>query len=127
MVNLSLLKTAALLATVLPSTSASTYYALSDNYSGSTFFAKWNFWAQSDPTHGYVKYMTKANGVKAHLLSAAAGKPAFIGVDHKHVLNPSGTGRQSIRIETQKKYTHGLFILDLAHMPGGICGTWPSL
>jgi len=25
-----------------------------------------------------------------------------------------------------KAYNHGLVIADIAHMPGGICGTWPA-
>jgi hypothetical protein len=31
-------------------------------------------------------------------------------------------GRPSIRIEGKKSYTHGLFIADIAHMPGPACG-----
>lgn len=31
-----------------------------------------------------------------------------------------------MRITSNRSYNHGLFILDLAHMPGGICGTWPA-
>ena len=27
---------------------------------------------------------------------------------------------------TQKSWTHGLIISDIAHMPGGICGVWPA-
>ncbi|KAL9112797.1 MAG: hypothetical protein Q9187_007722, partial [Circinaria calcarea] len=35
-------------------------------------------------------------------------------------------GRKSIRIESKVTYNSGLIIIDLAHMPGGICGTWPA-
>ena len=38
----------------------------------------------------------------------------------------SGRGRNSIRISSKKSYNHGLFVLDLAHMPAGACGTWPA-
>ena len=53
------------------------------------------------------------------------------GVDYQNVI-PSygngayGAGRPSVRISTQKSWTHGLFIGDFAHTPGGICGTWPA-
>ena len=50
---------------------------------------------------------------------------AYIGVDHTNVA--SGAGRASVRVTSKKAHNHGLFILDLAHMPGGICGTWPAL
>ena len=48
-----------------------------------------------------------------------------MGVDHTNVA--SGAGRASVRLTSEKSYNHGLVILDLAHMPGGICGTWPAL
>jgi hypothetical protein len=47
-----------------------------------------------------------------------------MGVDHSNVA--SGSGRQSVRLTSKKSYTHGLIVLDLSHMPGGICGTWPA-
>lgn len=47
-----------------------------------------------------------------------------MGVDYK---NAAPGGRQSVRITSNASYKHGLIILDLAHMPGGICGTWPAL
>ncbi len=48
-----------------------------------------------------------------------------MGVDHTNIATSSG--RASVRLTSQKSYNHGLVILDLAHMPGGICGTWPAL
>jgi hypothetical protein len=30
-------------------------------------------------------------------------------------------------VSSKKTYNHGLFVLDLTHMPGEICGTWPAL
>lgn len=49
-----------------------------------------------------------------------------MGVDHTTYLDPAGTGRKSVRIMSQKSWTHGLFIADILHMPGGTCGTWPA-
>lgn len=45
-----------------------------------------------------------------------------MGVDNTTV---TSTGRQSVRLTSNKAYNHGLIILDVAHMPEG-CGTWPA-
>ena len=47
-----------------------------------------------------------------------------MGVDNTNVA--SGSGRNSLRLTSTASYNHGLIILDLAHMPGGQCGTWPA-
>jgi len=77
-----------------------------------------------DPTHGYVTYVDQATAQSAGLISASGGS-VYIGVDYTNVA--SGSGRRSVRISSKNSYTHGLIILDLSHMPGGICGTWPAL
>ena len=68
------------------------------------------------------------------LINASANAPTYMGVDYTNVM-PSyflnnavsyGAGRPSVRISTLKSWTHGLFIGDFAHAPGGICGTWPA-
>lgn len=33
--------------------------------------------------------------------------------------------RKSIRIQTNKQYTGGLFVIDAVHMPAA-CGAWPA-
>jgi hypothetical protein len=43
--------------------------------------------------------------------------------------NKNGVGRKSVRIETKDSWTHGLFVVDLNHMPTSApsgCGTWPA-
>jgi len=53
-----------------------------------------------------------------------------MGVDYTTPLStiqsPLNRGRASVRIETKKKYTHGLVIADIGHMPVNVCGTWPA-
>jgi hypothetical protein len=49
-----------------------------------------------------------------------------MGVDHTTKLSTSAQGRQSVRITTQKSWTHGLFIGDIEHMPDSTCGVWPA-
>lgn len=55
------------------------------------------------------------------------GTDNYIGVDYTTALTVAGgVGRGSVRIESKKTYNKGLFIVDIKHMPGGICGTWPA-
>ncbi len=76
-----------------------------------------------DPTNGYVHYVDQGTAQNKGLINTNNNQ-VYIGVDHTNVA--SGSGRDSVRIVSNKSYNHGLFILDLAHMPGGICGTWPA-
>lgn len=39
----------------------------------------------------------------------------------------SGRGRNSVRLASKNRYTHGLVVIDVAHMPGNACGIWPAL
>jgi hypothetical protein len=49
------------------------------------------------------------------------------GVDTTQTLNPNANlGRLSLRLLSVQSWTHGLFILDLEHMPANVCGTWPA-
>nr|ANC68156.1 endo-beta-1,3-1,4-glucanase [Evansstolkia leycettana] len=99
-------------------------YVLQDDYGNSdSFFDKFTFFTGSDPTHGFVQYVDQATAENAGLIHASNGE-VYIGVDHTNVA--SGSGRQSVRITSTNSYTHGLFIVDLAHMPGSICGAWPA-
>ena len=49
-----------------------------------------------------------------------------MGVDHS---NAAPQGRESVRLTSTRVYDSGplLFLLDLSHMPGGVCGSWPAL
>lgn len=49
------------------------------------------------------------------------------GVDKVELLDPNANlGRKSIRLESLQTWTHGLFIVDLAHMPENTCAVWPA-
>lgn len=50
-----------------------------------------------------------------------------MGVDTTSYLDPNGSGRKSVRVQSKKAYNGALVIADLAHVPGGACGTWPAL
>ncbi|KIX01399.1 uncharacterized protein Z518_09125 [Rhinocladiella mackenziei CBS 650.93] len=98
-------------------------YVLEDDYSVDKFFSMFDFFTAADPTNGYVKYVDQNTAQNGGLISTNNGA-VYMGVDHTNIA--TGSGRQSVRLTSKKSYTHGLIILDLSHMPGGICGTWPA-
>ena len=105
------------------SSSASGAYTVEDDYSPSNFASMFDYFTDVDPTSGYVNYISQSAAQSEGLFHANSNS-VFIGVDAKNVA--TGRGRDSVRISSKKSYNHGLIILDLAHMPGGQCGTWPA-
>ncbi|EAW08208.1 glycoside hydrolase family 16 protein [Aspergillus clavatus NRRL 1] len=97
-------------------------YVLQDDYATTaSFFNQFSFWTGEDPTHGFVNYVDRATAQNAGLIAADNG--VYLGVDYT---NTAPAGRQSVRLTSTKSYTHGLVIIDLAHMPASICGAWPA-
>lgn len=102
-------------------------YALQDDYmanGGANFFSMFSFFQGPDPTNGYVNYVDQGTASSNGYINTNNGQ-AYVGVDYTNVA--SGAGRNSVRLTSNSVYNHGLIVLDLAHMPGGICGTWPAL
>ncbi|KAF4308567.1 Glycoside hydrolase family 16 [Botryosphaeria dothidea] len=106
---------------------AAAAYDLVASYTSSNWFNSFTVQAlgTNDPTGGYVNYLSQADA-QSRGLYQIRGNQVYIGVDSTTVLNPSGSGRPSVRIQSNTAFTHGLFILDLAHMPGSVCGSWPA-
>ncbi|KAF8861644.1 hypothetical protein BDZ45DRAFT_713211 [Acephala macrosclerotiorum] len=109
-----------------PTVATAQSYALDTSYSGSTFFNSWSFFTGTDPAHGFVQYLSQSDAQTAGLISQGSGSPAFMGVDHSTTLATTAQGRKSVRITTQKSWTYGLFIANIAHMPDSTCGVWPA-
>ncbi len=82
-----------------------------------------------DPTHGYVDYKSYSDAHGAGLANINSVGQAYMGVDYTHTYtaNSGVRGRPSVRITSFNQYNGGLFIADIAHMPGSICGVWPAL
>ena len=89
---------------------------------GGNFFDQFTFWNTTDPTNGFVLYQTEESANNMDLISSSA-QDVRLGVDHT---GDALGGRPSVRITSKASYEAGLFIIDLEHMPGGICGTWPA-
>lgn len=79
----------------------------------------------ADPTHGFVNYVNQQQAQSQGLIQNW-GNQVYIGVDHTTTLNPNGPGRNSVRLQSNKAYNHGLIIADFAHIPGSDCGAWPA-
>jgi len=107
---------------VLASEASAAYSKIAENWTGESLLNGFNFFTNPDPTHGHVKYVN-ANIAKQKGYTVATKDNLYIGVNHKDI---SPNGRESVRIESKKSYTRGLFVLDVTHMPGEICGTWPA-
>ncbi|KAG9239887.1 putative endo-1,3(4)-beta-glucanase [Calycina marina] len=102
-----------------------------DNYSGPSFFNMFDFRTENDPTGGFVDYLTQATAIQRGLIGYnPTQNRVYIGVDNKNVLGTFQTsanrGRASVRLQSKKAYTHGLFIADFLHVPQQACGIWPA-
>lgn len=95
-------------------------YVLADDYMATDFFDQFSFWDTSDPTNGFVAYQSQDSAQSMGLINGTTGN-IYMGVDSTNV---TPDGRPSVRITSTKSYNYGLFVVDLEHMPGGICGTW---
>ena len=101
-------------------------YQLIDDYEPSIFFSKFNFYSSYDPTYGHVKYVTEDVAIQNGFARLSDHNTALIYPDTTNKWPRGGPqGRPSVRIISDNTYTHGMFVLDLVHMPWG-CGTWPA-
>lgn len=106
----------------LSSTGWARYVLDQDYMAGGNFFEQFTFWNTTDPTNGFVEYQALEGAQNLGLIQSSASS-IQMGVDSSNVVS---SGRPSVRITSNKSYQSGLFILDVAHMPGGVCGTWPA-
>ncbi len=100
-------------------------YSLTEDYMQNGFFNNFDFFTGADPTDGYVTYVDAGTASRSGYTKINSDGSAYIGVDYTNVA--SGSGRNSVRLSSVNTYTHMLVVIELGHMPGGICGTWPAL
>lgn len=99
-------------------------YVLVDDYSPASFFNKFNFFTERDPTGGHVQYVNRSVAERNGYATTTNGI-ARLSVDTTNMFPHGGPGRPSVRLESDNTYTHGIFVADVKHMPTG-CGTWPA-
>ena len=77
-----------------------------------------------------MDYLGPGDALFDQLAYVDANGRAYMGVDYWNTYPVEQTatnrGRPSIRAQTIKTYQYGLFVVDIAHMPAGGCGTWPA-
>ncbi|KAK6343259.1 hypothetical protein TWF730_010855 [Orbilia blumenaviensis] len=98
-------------------------YSLADAYEGEHFFDSFDYGNGTEATHGFTNYVTR-EGAEWSNLTYATPSQAIIRVLPKDVTGTAG--RPTVKILSRRRYTHGLFILDIVHVPHG-CGTWPAI
>ena len=101
-------------------------YLLAEKWQGDSFLDHIDFFTGPDPTNGYVTYQNQSSAESSGLFRVTPSGSMYLGVDHTNTLDPNGAGRDSVRVESKLFYKQGLYIVDIAHMPGSVCGTWPA-
>ena len=74
--------------------------------------------------HICFRYVNQSDAIHDGLFSTHKDQVS-VGVDNKNTYITDSPGRKSVRLESKVQYSHGLFVLNLTHMPWG-CGTWPA-
>nr|ARV79861.1 GH family 16 beta-1,3-glucosyltransferase [Paecilomyces sp. 'thermophila'] len=113
-------------AALVPSLAAAQSYTLKDSLSGKDFLDAFSFFADRDPTNGFVHYVSREVAEGEGLVKVTSSGSVYLGVDHTNTLSLTDIGRKSVRLESTDKIDHGLVIADIKHMPGSICGAWPA-
>ncbi|KAH8675265.1 concanavalin A-like lectin/glucanase domain-containing protein [Xylariales sp. PMI_506] len=103
------------------------------SFTSENFFNKFQFmvsyksWNDTwDPTGGYVDYVTPEKVAALELVNTDNDK-IYLGVDYTNVVADSATGRASVRLESIDKYSQGLYIFSLSHLPEPVDGAWPAI
>ncbi|KAL4921366.1 endo-1,3(4)-beta-glucanase xgeA [Aspergillus aurantiobrunneus] len=101
-------------------------YQLQASWEGEKILDHFKFFDQPDPTNGFVTYVNQSYAEDAGLVRITDTGSLYMGVDYETVLTADGPGRESVRIESNEYYDQGLYVVDIKHMPGSVCGTWPA-
>lgn len=101
-------------------------YTVSARFNSANFLSAFDFFTEADPTKGFSKYLGAQPAINSKIIGVAPThrNATYLGVDST---NSFDTGRPSLRLTSKDSFNHGLFLFDIAHMPGGQCGVWPSI
>lgn len=100
-------------------------FNLLHSYRGLDFFNRgFTLYEGFDPTFGYVDYVSRDVAEQHGLVNITqVGNTGVArwGVDTIRVLDPNANlGRMSLRLQSVATYTHGLFVLDVKHLPSNV-------
>ncbi|KAI8994974.1 beta-1,3-1,4-glucanase [Pilobolus umbonatus] len=96
-------------------------WTVKQSFRGQNFLNGFTFFADKDPSNGFVQYQTEEGARSLNLITETQNN-IIIRADANNV---TPNGRPSVRLLSKERFKYGLFILDLEHMPFG-CGTWPA-
>lgn len=115
-----------LLAVALMAQSSIAGYTLIADYFAENLIKSFDFFTDKDPTKGFVKYTNVDSAITETLVGVDPdlSNATYLGVDNTQEFT---SGRPSTRLTSKESFNHGLFVADIIHMPGGICGVWPAL
>jgi len=116
----------ALLVLILPLLPTAVCYDMVREYSGQTFFDRWDFYGSWDNlTLGDVWWLDRNTAFQDGLAYTDGSGRAVIKVDNTSTV-PWNEKRNSVRITSQDFYGLGsLWIIDISHLPYG-CSVWPA-
>lgn len=101
-------------------------YKLVERHVGDAFFDYYTFYDGADSlgSAGYNTYVGQKRALREGLFNVTEEEDgsSSVYIKSSHV---DGGFRESVRLEGKKRFEHGLFILDVDHMPTG-CGVWPA-
>ncbi|KJZ79594.1 hypothetical protein HIM_01063 [Hirsutella minnesotensis 3608] len=106
-------------------------WLLADTYDASNFFSKFDFVTGHTGDAGYSVFQSEADAFNKGLIGFMDGD-VYIGPDSDVTLvDPcradGSPGRDSVRIESKARFTHGLLIARFTHTPQMQCGLWPAI
>ncbi|KAJ7205360.1 concanavalin A-like lectin/glucanase domain-containing protein [Mycena rebaudengoi] len=120
---------ASLLLALLQPILTSAAYSPVREYSGKTFFDRWDYYGDVDnTTWGNVTYLDRPTAASTKLTEVNAAGNAIIRVDNVATIEAAElVHRNSIKITSQDTYGLGsVIVVDMLHLPYG-CSVWPSL
>jgi beta-glucanase (GH16 family) len=101
-------------------------YNLQIDYTGAKFFDGFEFFTGADPTDGTVTFLDEVaandTSLAGYIETANNTMAIYMAAD---TTTSGGSGRASVRVSSIETFQHGLFIVDILHIPTG-CGTWPA-
>jgi hypothetical protein len=100
---------------------------LIEDYTGTQFFDKMQFFHGQDPTNGFVQYadfrIANRTGLVGFIEAGSNAGAVYLGADYRNV---TSHGRPSVRVSSNRTYGSAIFIADIGHMPASTCGSWPA-
>lgn len=104
----------------LLATATSATYVRVASVDNTSFLEQFDFFTDTDPTNGYVDFVNETVALSTGLVRLGGGQ-IILAAETTDTSSP----RRTVRVQSKRIYTQGIFLIDLEHVPTG-CGTWPA-